>query len=91
MPVKMSRKKSLGYVILVLFLGALIGSALGEVIGLILPDGVVKQFFLVSVSGGIEPATLNAVLFSITLGFKVKLNVIGVIGIIIAAYILRWY
>jgi len=90
-PVKLSRRRSLGYVILVLFLGALIGSALGEVIGVVLPDGVVKQFFLNSVSGGIEPATLNAVLFTFTVGFTIKLNVIGVIGIVIAAYILRWY
>ncbi len=87
----LSRKKSFGYIVLVLFLGAMIGSALGEIIGLILPDGVVKQFFLNSVSGGIEPATLNAVLFSITVGFKIKLNVVGIVGIVIAAYILRWY
>jgi len=89
--VSLSRKKSFGYIVLVLFLGAMIGSALGEIIGLILPDGVVKQFFLNSVSGGIEPATLNAVLFSITVGFKIKLNVVGIVGIVIAAYILRWY
>jgi hypothetical protein len=30
---------------LAIVLGAVIGSALGEVIGLALPDGVVQQFF----------------------------------------------
>ncbi|RKY87717.1 hypothetical protein DRQ11_05570, partial [candidate division KSB1 bacterium] len=29
--------------------------------------------------------------FTITFGFSIKLNVIGIVGIAIAAYILRWY
>ncbi len=92
MSIKSSRKKSLGFILLVLVLGILVGSALGEIIGMILPDGVVKQFFLSSVSGGISPATtLNAVLFTFTIGFTIKLNVIGVLGILITAYLLRWY
>ena len=91
MPVASTRKKSLGYLFLILFLGALIGSALGEVIGLILPPGVVREFFLRSVVGGIAPTTLNASLFTVTLGFSFKLNVIGIIGVAIAAYIVRWY
>ncbi|NOY78889.1 MAG: DUF4321 domain-containing protein [Calditrichaeota bacterium] len=91
MPVASTRRKSIGYLFLILFLGALIGSALGEVIGLILPPGVVREFFLRSAVGGIAPATLNASLFTITLGFSFKLNVIGIIGVAIAAYIVRWY
>ena len=86
-----SQRKSLRFIVVVLILGALIGSALGEIVGLILPDGVVKQFFLKAVSGGISPVTLNAVMFTITFGFSIKLNVIGIVGIAIAAYILRWY
>lgn len=91
MPAASSRKKSLWYLFLVLFLGALIGSALGEVIGLVLPQGVVREFFLRSVTGGVSPFTLNASLFTVTLGFTFKLNVIGIIGVAIAGYILRWY
>jgi len=78
-------------VLIILFFGALIGTALGEVLGLILPEGVVKQFFLRSAEGGVGPLTLNAVLFRITFGFHFKLNVIGIVGIALAAYILRWY
>ena len=91
MAIKLSRKKSLGLIILILVLGALIGSALGEIIGLVLPEGVVKQFFIKSVTGTAGPATLNVVVFSFTIGFSIKLNVIGVVGIIIAAYLVRWY
>lgn len=84
------RKKSLTYIFLMVILGALIGSALGEVLALVLPQGVVKEFFLRSASFSVGPAVLNLVLFTVTLGFSLKLNVIGVFGIIIAAYLLKW-
>lgn len=91
MALRSLRKKSLGFILIVLFFGALIGSTLGEIIALILPEGVVKEFFLRSVSAGLKPFTLNAVMFKFTLGFTFKLNVIGILGIALAAYLLRWY
>ncbi len=84
------RRKGLGLILFVIFLGAIIGSAMGEVLGLILPNGVVKEFFLRSASFSVGPAVLNLIVFTVTLGFSLKINVIGVIGILIAAYILRW-
>lgn len=87
----MRQRLSIGWVILAIIIGALMGSAIGEVIGLILPDGVVKDFFLRSISFGFGPANINLVIVSFTIGFNFSLNVIGVIGIIIAAYIFRWY
>jgi hypothetical protein len=84
------KKKSIGFYLVIIFIGALIGSALGEVIGYILPDGVVKQFFIKSVSASIGPATLNIVIMTFTLGFSIKINVMSVIGILITAYMLRW-
>jgi uncharacterized membrane protein len=84
------RKKSLGFVILIIILGALIGSALGEVIAYVIPGGVVQDFFLKSVSASLGPGTLDIIILTLTLGFSVKLNIIGVFGIFIAAYILRW-
>jgi len=84
------RKKSLGWILIIILLGAFIGTALGEVLAYILPQGVVKEFFLRSAIFSVGPATLNLVVFTFTLGFSFKLNVIGVIGIGIAAYLLRW-
>ena len=84
------RKKSLGFIIFVVILGALIGSALGEIIGLILPAGVVKDFFLKSATASIGPGTINIILMTFTLGFSFTINITGVIGILIAAYALRW-
>ncbi|MBN1543034.1 DUF4321 domain-containing protein [candidate division KSB1 bacterium] len=87
----MKKHYSLGWVLVTLLLGALMGSALGQVLGLVLPAGVVKEFFLRSIAFGFSPATIDLSLITLTLGFTFQLNVIGVIGIILAAYILRWY
>jgi uncharacterized membrane protein len=85
------KRIKIGILILILFLGSLIGSAFGELIGYILPDGVVKDFFLTSVDAGIKPTTIDLNLIKFTLGFTFKLNVMGIVGVIISAYILKWY
>jgi hypothetical protein len=84
------RKKSLGWILIIVLLGAFIGTALGEILAYVLPLGVVKEFFLRSAIFSVGPATLNLVVFTFTLGFSFKLNVIGIIGIGISAYFLRW-
>jgi hypothetical protein len=84
------RKKSFAFIVFIIILGALVGSALGEIIAFILPGGVVKDFFLKAITASIGPGTLNLVLITLTFGFSLKLNVAGIIGVIIAAYILRW-
>ena len=85
------RRIKFGVLLLIIFLGILIGSVLGELIGFMLPDGVVKSFFLISVDAGIGPTTIDLNLIKFTLGFTFKLNVIGIIGIAIATYMLKWY
>jgi hypothetical protein len=84
------RKKSFWFILLVIIAGGLVGSALGEFVGYILPDGVVKQALTKSVIASIGPGTFDIVILSITLGFSININFLGVLGIIIAAYMLRW-
>jgi uncharacterized membrane protein len=84
------RKRSVIFIIFVIIIGAMIGTAIGEVIGMFVPQGVVQDFFLKSASASIGPGTLDIILLTITLGFSFKLNVMGVIGVLIAAYALRW-
>ncbi|MFC2089024.1 DUF4321 domain-containing protein [Calditrichota bacterium] len=84
------RKRNIGFIIFVIFIGALIGSALGEIIAFIIPAGVVKDFFLKSITASLGPGTLDLILLKFTLGFAIKLNITGVLGVFIAAYILRW-
>ncbi len=85
------RKRSFGLILLVIIAGSILGSALGEIIALVVPEGVVKQFFLNAVTIGFNPVTLNLGVLNFTLGFNFIVSVIGVFGIILAIYLLRWY
>ncbi len=84
-------RMSFGKIILVIILGALIGSLVGQLIGLVLPSGVVKDFFLKSSVLAVGPTPVEVGLFSLTLGFSVTLNIVGLVGIGVALYLLRWY
>ena len=87
----MTRQKRIGILIVMVVFGMIIGTALGEAIAVLLPEGVVKEFFLRSVLASIGPGTLNLVAFSITFGMSFKVNVMAVLGMILAAYMFRWY
>ncbi len=84
-------KKPIGQIVLVIILGAMVGSLLGELIGLLLPGGVVSDFFLRTGSFGLGPGTLDVKLFSLTAGFTISFNIVGLLGIGVALYLLRWY
>ena len=86
----MRSQRKLGFIILVLIMGAVVGTLLGELLGIILPEGVVKNFFIQSATFSFGPGELNTTVFTLTLGFALKLNIIGLIGILLAIYLLRW-
>ncbi len=85
------RKRTIGLLFIGLLFGAVIGTLLGDVLALLIPEGVVKQFFLQSVSLGISPVTLDFLIGAITFGFRVKFNVSSVLGLAVAYYLLRYY
>ena len=89
--VSIIRNRKLGTLTLWLVCGVIIGSVIGELLGLILPQGVVRDFFLTKTDIGIEPITLNLAVASFTIGFKLYINVIGVLGMLFAAYYFRWF
>ncbi len=74
-----------------IILGAMVGTLLGELIGLLLPGGVVQDFFLKTASFGLGPGILDVKLFSLTAGFTIRFNIVGLLGIGVALYLLRWY
>ena len=86
------QKRSFGVIVFIFFMGIIFGSALGKILTFILPEGVVKQFFLRTLLNiGFDPFTLNLGVIDFTLGFKFVVNIVGLLGIIIIAYLLRWY
>lgn len=88
----MKPKKSAGAILVVLIIGGLIGSIFSKGIGLVLPEGVVKSFFLWGIENkGFYMENLDLFVLRITLGLRITLNIASVLGIALSAYILRWY
>jgi hypothetical protein len=86
----MPAQRGLGLVVLVILAGLVIGSLLGELLGQILPAGFAQDLFTRGPTIGIAPPmTLDLRLLSLTLGMALKVNVAGVLGIVIAALVLR--
>lgn len=86
----MQKKRSLGYYLFIIVLGGLVGSVLGDALGFLLPAGVVRKFFLNSVGFSIDPTTINLKILHITFGIGIRINVMGVVGIFLISYFLRW-
>ena len=86
-----SRGTGLGKLVVVLVLGLLIGGAVGELFALLLPEGVVKEFFVRAVTARLGPAEIDLHAFALTLGVAVNVNVMSVLGVVLAVYLLRWF
>ena len=85
-------KRTLGKLLTMIFLGAFIGTMLGKVIALLMPAGVVKDFFLIAWEPTIlAPTPLDLGILTLTLGITFDVNVVGLIGVFVAVYILKWY
>ena len=87
----MAKGRGVGFLLTIIVVGVLIGGVIGEIIGLLMPEGVIKEFFIRSIKSSVGPVTLDLHAFSITLGFGLKLNIISVLGVCLVAYLFRWY
>jgi hypothetical protein len=85
------KRKGAGFILLVLVGGALLGSALGQLVGVLLPQGVVRDFFVRAVTPGLtQPVTVDLLVLTLTLGFTLKLNIVALLGVVLTAYLLKW-
>ena len=87
----MYRKRNLSYILLIIISGAAIGTALSILIGFIVPEGVVKDFFLTSKPLGWEPFTMNLQIFTVTTGFTIDISIVSILGMLVAWYFLRYF
>ncbi len=88
----MHTKRRIGMIALVFFLGVVLGSVVGEVIGLLLPEGnVIRELFVSGKEFRVGPAHLDMIVFTFTIGFTLKVNLVSVLGIIVVAFMLRMY
>ncbi|HHT46437.1 MAG TPA: DUF4321 domain-containing protein [Firmicutes bacterium] len=74
-------QKSMGILIVLLIIGSVFGTFIGEMFKDILP------FLNYSQSIGLKPATLDLAAITVTLGITLNLNIATIIGFFIALFI----
>lgn len=84
------RDDSVIVLLVILILGALIGTVMGEVIAVMAPGGIVEKIFSKGITPGLSPpATLDLKVLSISFGFNVKINLSSLLGIGLALLLYR--
>ena len=86
----MAGQRGVMLILLVVLAGLVVGSLLGELVGSILPAGRIHDLLTRGPTIGLTPpATLDLRFLAITFGLGLKVNLVGVVGIVIAAVTLR--
>ena len=87
-------KNKISMVFIIFIIGMLLGTMLSLLITAILPEGVVKDFFLVKQSVGWGANSNNWVefgFFRFKSGLFIDLSVLSIIGFFISWYLLRYF
>ncbi len=74
----------------VMLFGALIGSVLGEMLGLLMPEGLAEKVLTRSVAFGLDPpGRVDLKVLTFTLGFSFRINLISILGIFLATFVYK--
>ena len=88
-----NNKRSILVVLIILLFGCIIGTALSQLFSLILPDSVVKQFFLktTSIGWGNSSGWVDFNIIRFKSGFYIDISVLSLIGMMVSWYFLRYF
>lgn len=88
-----NNKRSIVIIFLILFFGCIVGTALSQLFGMILPEGVVKDFLLNStpIGWGNSDEWIDFSVIKFKTGFYINISVVSLIGMIISWYFLRYF
>ena len=89
-----NQKRTTAFIFLILFIGIIAGSILSQIIGILLPEGVVKDFFLTSrsIGWGIQPDNwVDLYVIRFKFGIFFDISVVSLIGLAISWYFLRYF
>lgn len=83
-------KKNIWLLILFIFIGALLGGVLGEILKAISPEGLLKDIFTKGFDIGVaSPMIIDLRIISFTLGFTLRANLLTLLGGILGIYIYK--
>ncbi len=83
--------KNLVVIAVTIVVGALLGSFIGGFVGHAFPDGVIYDLFSKEISAGLQTTTLDLRVVELTFGCLLKFNVPSILGIIVAAALIRTF
>ena len=82
--------RGLGLIVLTVVAGLIVGSLLGELVASLLPSGLIHDLLTRGPQIGVSPpATIDLRFMALTFGMLLKVNVVGILGVILAAIALR--
>lgn len=84
-----TRRERIIFFLVVVFLSTLLGSVLGEILGVLVPEGAGRNLLSKGVNPTLEPFTLNLVVLTLTLGVGVKINLCSLLGFLLGIWIYR--
>ena len=85
-----SASRGLGLIILIVVAGLVVGSLLGELVASVLPAGTIQDLLTRGPQIGLTPpATIDLRFVALTFGMMLKVNVVGILGVVLAAFALR--
>lgn len=74
------------YALVIIFLSALIGTALGELISMLVPQSsFTSTFFSTFIAPSWQVKKLDLIVFAVNFGIQLKINVLSLMGMIIGA------
>ncbi len=86
----MAGQHGLGLIVLIVVAGLVVGSLLGELVASLLPSGVIHDLLTRGPQIGLSPpATVDLRFMALTFGMMLKINVVGLVGVALAAFALR--
>ena len=91
---KSEQKRSIAYVFLIIFFGVIMGTIMSQFISMIVPPGVVKEFFLTSYPigwGANDGNWFHSDVIRFKTGLLIDISVVSLLGMAISWYFLRYF
>ena len=83
-------RKSPWVLLLFILFGGLLGGILGEILRVMAPQGTIQNIFSTALTPGInQPVTVDLILFKLTVGFTIKMNLLTFLGALLGIYIYK--